>query len=105
MEIEAWFLAEYTHFLHIHPDLTIDRIQQNFGFNPNTDDMQLRAHPSKDLEDIYFLEYVYYDKSRECIERIVNFLGFDILIDRITLRINDLKILVDTIQSFFQRPI
>lgn len=105
MEIETWFLAEHTHFLHIHPDLTINRIQQNFGFNPSIDDLQIRDRPSKDLENIYFLEYIYYDKSRECIERTVNFLDFEILIGHIALRIADLKTLVDTIQSFFQRPI
>ncbi len=48
MEIETWFLAEHTHFLHIHPDLTINRIQQNFGFNPSIDDLQIRDRPSKD---------------------------------------------------------
>src|SRR5712691_2082154 len=85
MEIETWFLAEHTHFLHIHPSLTVDRIQQNFGFNPSIDDMQLRACPSKDLEDIYFLEYIYYDKNRECIERTVNFLDFGIMIKQIAL--------------------
>jgi hypothetical protein len=105
MEIEAWFLAEHTHFLHIHPDLTIDRIQQNFGFNPSIEDMQLRDHPSKDLEDIYFLENIYYDKNRECIERTVNFLDFDIIVNQIAMNINDLGSLVKTIQDFFQAPI
>ena len=42
MELEAWFLAEYSHFFHVHPNLTIDRIQHAFGFNLITDDMQLR---------------------------------------------------------------
>jgi hypothetical protein len=104
MEIETWFLGEHSHFLHIHPSLTVDRVQQNFGFNLTTDDMQLRDRPSRDLEDIYFLEYIYYNKTRECVERTVNALNFDMLIRQIALRIDDLGNLVNTIQHFFQRP-
>ncbi|MBK1986590.1 DUF4276 family protein [Sphaerospermopsis aphanizomenoides BCCUSP55] len=40
MEIEAWFLAEYNHFLKLDSSLTPDRIEEMFGFNPQTDDME-----------------------------------------------------------------
>lgn len=105
MELEAWFLAEYSHFFYLHPNLTIDQIQHELGFNLITDDMQLRDHPSTDLEDIYFLENMYYDKTRDCIERIVNALDFDTLTSRIALGINDLKRLVNTLQHFFEWPV
>src|SRR6266446_4943945 len=101
MELEAWFLAEYSHFLHIHPNLTIDRIQQALGFNLITDNMQLRDHPSSDLEDIYFLENIYYDKTRNCVERTVSALDFDILTGYIALEIDDLRSLINAIQHFF----
>ena len=37
METEAWFLAEHSHFPRIHDSLTIERIQQEFGFDPVND--------------------------------------------------------------------
>ena len=66
--------------------------------------MQLRDRPSHDLEYIYFLEYISYDKTRACVERTVNILDFDILTRQIALRIDDLGNLVNTMQHFFQRP-
>jgi len=101
MEVEAWFLAEHSHFLQIHPSLTIDRIKQNFGFNPSIDDVQLRDRPSKDLEDIYILENIDYHKTREHIERTVNILDFIIIIKALALGISDLGNLVNTIRHFF----
>ncbi len=101
MEIEAWFLAEHSHFLQIHPSLTIDRIKQSFEFDPSIDDMQLRDHPSKDLEDIYFLENIAYHKTREHVERTVNILDFGIITKKLTLGIRDLGNLVNTIRHFF----
>lgn len=101
MEIEAWFLAEHSHFLQIHPSLTIGRIKQSFGFDPSMDDMQLRDHPSKDLADIYFLEHIEYHKTREHVERTVNILDFGIITRKLTLGIRDLGNLVNTIRHFF----
>ncbi|ETX06830.1 MAG: hypothetical protein ETSY2_14775 [Candidatus Entotheonella gemina] len=101
MEIEAWFLAEYSHFLRIHPDLTAKRIKHEFGFDVVNDDMQLRNHPSKDLEDIYFLETLFYHKTREHVEQTVNSLDFSEIRDRLATQITDLGELIRLIQSFF----
>ena len=46
MEIEAWFMAEHTHFQRIHTALTIDRIKAELTFDPSQDNMELRDHPS-----------------------------------------------------------
>lgn len=104
MEAEAWFLAEHTHFSRIHASLTIDRIRQEFGFDPVNDDMQMRDYPSKDLEDIYFLETINYHKTRDHVERIVNTLDFSIVQDEVSAKIDDLQNLVRLIQTFFSGP-
>ena len=93
-------MAEHSHLLQIHPSLTVDRIKQSFGFDPGIDDMQLRDHPSKDLEDIYFLENIEYHKTREHVERTVNILDFGIITKKLTLGIRDLGNLVNTIRHF-----
>ena len=36
LEIEAWFLAEATHFPRIHPTITIAAIKAALGFDPRT---------------------------------------------------------------------
>lgn len=79
MEIEAWFLAEYSHFARIHAALTPERVNEELGFDPVNEDTQIRERPSKDLEDIYFLETVIYDKSRARVERTVDSLDFTVI--------------------------
>lgn len=104
MEIEAWFLAEHSHFPRIHSDITIDRLREEFGFDPSQEDMQLRDHPCKDLKDIYFLERIYYDKSRAHIERTVGHLDFSMVQNKIAKKIDDLGNLVRLIRNFFNTP-
>jgi hypothetical protein len=55
MEIEAWFLAEHEHFCEIDDRLTMGLIRDQLGFDPSCDDMQLRDHPAKDLDNAYRL--------------------------------------------------
>nr|VFK11851.1 MAG: hypothetical protein BECKLPF1236B_GA0070989_102610 [Candidatus Kentron sp. LPFa] len=104
MEIEAWLLSEYSHFPRIHPGLTPQRIRQAFGFDPAADDMRLRDHPAKDLEAIYFLETITYDKSRQAAERTINNLDFSRIRDEVAARFGDLRRLVELIRTFFDYP-
>ena len=55
MEVEAWFLAEWNHFLKVDARLTTDFIKDNLGFDPAIDDMESRSHPAEDLHQIYQL--------------------------------------------------
>jgi hypothetical protein len=45
MTIEAWFLAEHTHFPKIDPRLTPALIHAELGFDPSAHDMRLRDRP------------------------------------------------------------
>nr|VFJ88560.1 MAG: hypothetical protein BECKH772A_GA0070896_1000930 [Candidatus Kentron sp. H]VFJ90614.1 MAG: hypothetical protein BECKH772B_GA0070898_1001030 [Candidatus Kentron sp. H]VFJ96767.1 MAG: hypothetical protein BECKH772C_GA0070978_1000830 [Candidatus Kentron sp. H] len=102
MEIEAWFLAEYSHFSRVHEAITVERIRREFGFDPASDHMQLRERPAKDLEDIYFLEAIPYHKTREQVERTVSSLDFSLIRNHVATRIADLGKLVRLIEAFFE---
>ena len=55
MEIEAWFLAEHTHFAKISPTITRDAIFSALRFDPEKDDLQARPTPAdacRDLDNI-----------------------------------------------------
>ncbi len=62
MEIEAWFLAETTHFLKIDPAITVPRIIATLGFDPDNDDMGLRHAPADDLNSCYGIAGKTYQK-------------------------------------------
>lgn len=62
MEVEAWFLAEHTHFARIDPAISCAAISTALGFDPSTDDMQLRANPADDLGDCYAIAGKQYNK-------------------------------------------
>jgi len=55
MEIESWFLSEFTHFNRVHANLTPGVIAHALGFDPEKEDMQVRTHPASDLNDAYHL--------------------------------------------------
>jgi hypothetical protein len=63
MEIEAWFLAEHTHFPRIHPAITCGAIAAALGFSPEVDDMQTRPLPANDLNRCYLLAGKEYKKA------------------------------------------
>ena len=79
MEVESWFLAEYNHFLKIDPCLTPQKIQAMFGFNPQTDDMEQRPHPTDDMEKIYNYVHKGYNKSEKQLNRLASNLDYEFL--------------------------
>jgi hypothetical protein len=92
MEIEAWFLAEHTHFAKIHPNLTVTRI---------TDDMQNRPCPHDDLHAIYRLEGLQYRKSRTQVEQTIGVLDFGRLYLEFGEKFPDIQNLIDALDAFF----
>jgi len=105
MEIEAWFLAEDTHFARLHRDLSADRVASELEFNPRTDDMQLRDRPSRDLADAYFLVQVIYDKSRERVSRTLDCLDFEAVSTTLCAKFPDLEALVGGVVEFLSRDL
>ena len=100
MEIESWFLSEYTHFGRLHPSLTADLIRASLGFDPRSDDMQLRGKPSDDIDAAYRIVGLRYTKTKGEIERTVDALSFEHLYVEMGDRLPDLRILNTAIDAF-----
>jgi hypothetical protein len=62
MEIEAWFLAETTHFPKLDPAITVAAIKAAYGFDPENDDMEQRLAPADDLNNCYAIAGKTYQK-------------------------------------------
>lgn len=98
MEIEAWFLAEFSHFTRIDPSITVDAIRVNLAFDPAKDDMALRATPTDDLDACYKIGGKEYAKANAAIT--VNALDFEHIYFGLQDKIPYLKKLVGHIEDF-----
>jgi len=101
MEIEAWFLAEHTHFPRIHPGLSASRIATVHGFDPRVDDMQMRAHPALDLHYAYSLEGFAYQKKGSQIQRTVEALDYAEMYLELKAKFPDFAVFMRVIDQFF----
>ncbi|CAJ0859879.1 DUF4276 family protein [Ralstonia flatus] len=97
-EIEAWFLAEHTHFGRIDPSLTMPQIQQAIGCDPATDDMSTRLEPAVDLDKCYRLVGKAYKKSKA--RRTINALDMSLVYVQLVDKIPELNRLVLAIDTF-----
>jgi len=72
MEIEAWFLAETSHFIRIDPRLTNDTIKTVLGgFDPTVNCVELRYHPAQDLDAIYhYAGFAYTKRKNNCLRTV-----------------------------------
>jgi hypothetical protein len=100
MEVETWFIAEHTHLQKLHSSLTPSLIKSRLGFDPSTDDIQVRPHPAVDLDNIYRLAGLKYAKDKNTVRRTVSILDYERIYLELPSKLPDLKILVDTITKF-----
>ena len=98
MEIEAWFLAEFTHFERIHPSITLSAIRSGLGFDPENDDMERRLTPAKDLCDCYAIGGVLYEKANAV--NTVRALDCEYIYFNVAARYSYVQRLVSSIDSF-----
>lgn len=98
MEVEAWFLAEYSHFERIHPELTPGLICEKLGFDPRTFNPADRDNPASDLERSYLLKGVVYDKY--AVEKTVDVLDFNHIYLEMSNAIPELRQLATTVDEF-----
>ena len=104
MEVEAWFLAEYNHFLKIDPGLTPEKIQLEFGFNPQTEDMEQRLHPTNDMELIYNYAGKGYNKSEKQLNRLASNLDYEFIYIHLANSVPSLGEFVGYIDKFMISP-
>lgn len=102
MEIEAWFLGEYSFLTKIDSCLTSKFILDNLGFDLNALDVEQIPHPSQVLDSIYQLIQRSYDKSERTVEEIASLLDYEFIYLHLVEKIKQLKQLIDAINLFLQ---
>ncbi|MDY6782124.1 MAG: DUF4276 family protein [Cyanobacteriota bacterium] len=100
MEIEAWFLAEWNHFMKVDASLTPVYIQAALGFNPEIEDMEKRPHPAEDLHQIYKLVGRSYRKRENQVNTIVSNLDYEFLYIQLVNRVPSFGKFVGYIDAF-----
>jgi len=98
MEIEAWFLAEATHYSKIDPSITVAAIKSRLGFDPENDDMQQRDAPADDLNNCYAIGGKTYEKHKA--KDTVDALDFALIYMEICNKFDYLKRLITSIDDF-----
>lgn len=98
MEIEAWFLAEATHYPRIEPSITVAAIKANLGFDPENDDMEQRLCPADDLNACYAIGGKAYMKNQAKVT--VDALDYALIYTDLRSKINYLDRLISVIDAF-----
>lgn len=76
MEVEAWFLAENTHFLRIDGSLDDVRVASILGFDPSAANVEARHQPSNDLNTVYQTVGKSYQKFKESTQQTIESLDY-----------------------------
>ncbi len=99
MEIEAWFLAETSHFSKVNAAITVEKIKKALGFDPENDDMEQRPNPANDLNNCYEIGGEQYEKHM--IENTINKLDYTIMYIQFGEKFKYFGRLLNSINDFF----
>ena len=105
METEAWFLGEYRHLKKVSRILTPAYIQKHFGFNPHTENMEEREHPSEDMKRIYQAAGHDYTKKRDRLNAVIGKLDFHYFTHDLAEIMPSLGAFVDGLEKFFRQEL
>jgi hypothetical protein len=90
-EIEAWFLAEETHYPKISKKISFETANEVAGIDVCKDSTESISHPSDILKQIYIKGRTTYDKSKEKVQRTVDALNYENLYMNVRSRNNSLN--------------
>ena len=90
-EIEAWFLAEETHYPKISNKISFITANEITGIDVSKDNTESIPHPSESLKQIYIRGGTTYDKSKEKVELTVDVLNYENLYINVRNRNNSLN--------------
>jgi hypothetical protein len=100
MEIETWFLKEWTHLERISPKLTLATIQEATGIDLHSQVGEAIAHPADLLDTIYKIAGKRYKKKSADAHRTVHHLDFARLYFEIRNELGALNELMSYIDAF-----
>ncbi|MGO4437285.1 hypothetical protein [Rhizobium sp. RAF56] len=105
MEVEAWFIAENTHFTRIDEKLTAKKILDELSIDV-TADAHMLDRPSHELSKIYGLAEISYGKSKTEIERTLGALAMAEYRDEAAFqRAESVKPLFERLRAIFTGPL
>ena len=102
METEAWFLGEYRHLKKVSPKISPQYIEKRLGFNPRTENMEHRAHPSDDMKAAYRVVGHDYTKKKDRLNAVVSKLDFNYFTHGLADKMPSLGIFIEGLRKFFQ---
>jgi hypothetical protein len=102
METEAWFLGEYHHLRKVSRKLTPEFVEKHLGFNPKTEPMEERDHPSQDMKAVYQLVGHDYTKKRDRLNAVVSKLDFQYFSHGLAQRMPSLEKFITELEHFFR---
>jgi len=76
-EVEAWFLAEETHYPRISKKISLETANKIAGIDVSKDDTKIIPHPSDTLKQIYMRGGTTYDKSKDKVHRTVDAFDYE----------------------------
>lgn len=100
LEVEAWFIAENTHFARINPALSADTISLMANLDI-TQDSENHEHPFTTMVQIYALCNELYEKSRGSVGRTIAALDFNEYLGAAGNRAQSLRPLITRLQEIF----
>jgi len=100
MEIEAWFIAEDTHFARMDAGITAEKVKDVIGADMRTLDVEALEQPSEILDRIYKVVGRAYRKRRKRISNLLDVLDYARLYLAIPERVGALRRFRDHLDSF-----
>jgi hypothetical protein len=104
LEIEAWFVAEYSHFARIDPTLTPPYVNSALGIDLIHDPVEHIQQPATLLNQIYSLVGAAYTKSAADVTKTVQALNFRLLMSQLPTRAPNFAPLQTELVEFFSPP-
>lgn len=102
METEAWFLGEYNHLKKVSRKLSPEYVRKHMGFNPKTENMEDRDHPSEDMKRIYQSVGHDYTKKRDRLNAVVSKLDFYYFTHELAAKMPSLGQFITGLERFFK---
>jgi hypothetical protein len=104
LEIEAWFIADYSHFPRINRTLTPRNVKRALGIDIINQSVESIAEPATLLNDIYALRGLSYTKSAADATRTVAALDLNFLLDELPTLAPNFAPLRAELVEFFTPP-
>jgi hypothetical protein len=104
MELEAWFLAEFSHLIKLHKDLTVARIRAQLGLDLEAENLEERLEPAQDLARVYALEGFEYAKDANSTKRTLQLIDFNLVRSNLPARTPRISPLIQAIDAFLSQP-